>query len=90
MNKKLAIGIGIVLCLMAAACAPSRLALDYGTSHQLAKVQQTLNPQAGKNLEPPVGMDGPAALNALDKYRKGFEQTAPATNYIINVGGMGR
>jgi len=47
--------------LLISGCAPSRLEMDYGTSQKLAKFNQTLNPEAEKNLDPVVGMDGQAA-----------------------------
>ena len=71
-------------------CAESRVAMDYGTSHQLQKYNQTLNPEAEKNVAPVTGMDGRAAQGAVEKYEKGFEKAAPTTtSYQINVGSMG-
>ena len=71
-------------------CAESRVAMDYGTSHQLQKYNQTLNPEAEKNQAPVTGMSGQAAQNASDKYQKGFEkETQTSTSYQINVGSMG-
>ena len=49
----------IALLLGAGACAgPSRVEMDYGTSVKLSAFNQTLNPQAGKNLGPVAGFDG--------------------------------
>jgi len=71
-------------------CAESRVAMDYGTSYQLQKYNQTLNPEAEKNQAPVTGMSGQAAQNASDKYQKGFEkETQTSTSYQINVGSMG-
>jgi hypothetical protein len=68
----------------------SRVAMDYGTSYQLQKYNQTLNPEAVKNQAPVTGMSGQAAQNASDKYQKGFEkETQTSTSYQINVGSMG-
>ncbi len=68
----------------------SRVAMDYGTSYQLQKYNQTLNPDAEKNLTPVMGMSGIAAQNAADKYQKGSEKEAPtSTSYQFNVGSMG-
>ena len=64
--------------------------MDYGTSYQLQKYNQTLNPEAEKNQAPVTGMSGQAAQNASDKYQKGFEkETQTSTSYQINVGSMG-
>ena len=89
MNSKIA----IICCVGAAmflaiGCAPSRVAMDYGTSFELQKYNQTLNPEAEKNLEPVVGINAKAAQNIENKYQKSFEQTQPsATSYQFNIGG---
>ena len=86
--------IGIIAALsLTIGCAwqESRVAMDYGTSYQLQKYNQTLNPEAEKNLAPVTGMDGRAAQGAVDKYEKGFEkETQTTTSYQINVGSMGK
>jgi len=66
--------------LLISGCAPSRLEMDYGTSQKLAKFNQTLNPEAEKNLDPVVGMDGQAAQKVVEKYHKDFEKPAPSQN----------
>jgi hypothetical protein len=85
--------IGIIAVFsLAAGCVwqETRVERDYGTSYQLQKYNQTLNPEAEKNLTPVTGMDGRAAQGAVQQYEKGFEKTAPTTmSYQINVGSMG-
>jgi len=76
--------------LLISGCAPSRLEMDYGTSHKLAKFNQTLDPAAEKNLEPVYGLDGQVAQKVVDKYRKDFEKPAPAQNVTINLGNIGQ
>jgi hypothetical protein len=63
--------------------------MDYGTSHRLAIVNQTLDPHAAKNLQPVEGMDGPAAQRAYERHLKGFEKHEPPPTYLLNVGGQG-
>ena len=73
------IGLGVIIFLIAAGCAgPTRLAMDYGTSHRLARFNQILNPEAEKNLEPATGFDGHASQALIERYRKGFERAAPS------------
>jgi len=68
----------------------SRLERDYGTSYQLQKFNQTLNPGAEKNRAPVMGIDGQAAQNAVEKYRKGFEKSSQtSTSYQFSIGSMG-
>ena len=82
----------IVSFSLAIGCAwqQSRVEMDYGTSHQLQKYNQTFNPEAEKNLEPVTGMDGRAAQGVVENYEKRFEkETKTTTSYQINVGSMG-
>jgi hypothetical protein len=76
--------------LLISGCGPTRLEMDYGTSHKLQVVNQTLDPAAEKNLTPVYGMDGPAADKALQKYRKEFEKPAPVPKYTINMENSGK
>jgi len=91
--RKYIVVIGIVTAFsftFGCAWQESRVAMDYGTSHQLQKYNQTLNPEAVKNQAAVTGMSGQAAQNASDKYQKGFEkETQTSTSYQINVGSMG-
>jgi|GEM_PF-497678 len=68
-------------------CGPSRVELDFGTSYNLAKFNQIYNPEAEKNLDPVVGLDGRTVTITLDKYNKSFEKAAEKPVYNINVGG---
>ena len=89
--RKCMLLIGIIaVFLFVFGCVESRVAMDYGTSHQLQKYNQTLNPEAAKNQTPVTGMSGQAAQSASDKYQKGFEkESQTSTSYQINVGSMG-
>jgi len=87
MKKALWIAASILgSAVLLSGCAPSRLEMDYGTSHKLAKFNQTLNPAAEQNLEPVIGMDAQANEKVIEKYRKDFEKPAPAQNLTINLG----
>lgn len=78
---------GIIIgLLIAAGCAgPTRLESDFGTSHKLMHVNQVLNPDASKNLQPVSGMDGVAARNGLERYRREFEKPPAAPVYTLGV-----
>jgi len=91
MAKRYFLLIGLVgIFLISVSCVgPSRVEMDYGTSFKLAKFNQTLNPDAEKNLEPVTGFDGGAAQAAIGRYRKGFEEKSVAPIYSINIGGLG-
>lgn len=56
----------------------SRLDVDYGTSFMLAKLHQTLNPEAGGQPDPVCGLDGQAASNVIEGYRQGFKNSSTA------------
>ena len=54
---------------------PSPIERDFGLSHRLAIYGQIANPAAEQNLEPVVGMDGKAALGAVEIYRTSLGYT---------------
>ena len=61
----------------------------WGSSFESAKYNQILNPDAGKNLDPVVGLDGPAAGQTLDKYRGEFKGKPSKKVYNLNLGTIG-
>jgi len=73
-----------------ASCAPTRVEMDYGTSHQLQKINQIANPDAEKNRRPVEGLDGQAAAAAMTKRQKDFEKQEKAPSYIFNLGTTGK
>ncbi len=82
---------GLVIgALLTAGCGStmSRVEMDYGTSYQLAKYNQILNPEAEKNLDPVYGFDGEAARTTIQKYEKSFEKETVPPLYSISVPGV--
>jgi len=66
---------------------------NWGKSFELAKQNQILNPEAGKNPAPVVGLDGQAAEGNMEQYRKGFKGKASKKVYNLNlssIGGIGK
>lgn len=61
----------------------SRLELDYGTSYKLQKFSQILNPDAEKNMEPVYGLDGVAADEGMNQYRKSFTEPGKTEDFEI-------
>ncbi|MGB2927372.1 MAG: hypothetical protein WBB70_00515 [Desulfobacterales bacterium] len=62
---------------------------NWGKSFESAKKNQILNPEAGKSLEPVVGLDGQAAEHGVNKYKKSFEKEVPVettTTFTIDTG----
>lgn len=54
---------------------PTTLGPDYGLAYTMAMDQQTLNPDAGSNLDPVQGLeDAAAAKHTLERYRTSFEK----------------
>ncbi len=90
--KKFMILSGLVLGVtLVASCGMTRLEMDYGTSHKLAKYNQILDPEAEKNMKPVTGLDGQAAQSVMDTYRKGFEKAPQtSTTYNFSIGSMGK
>ncbi len=53
------------------------LDMYWGKSFESAKNNQILNPDAGKNLDPVVGLDGTAADYSVEKYKESFKEDVP-------------
>lgn len=72
-------------------CVWSETTLDYyrGFSYETAKYNQIANPEAGRNLEPVEGLDGPAGAAVVGKYRKSFEKKAAKESYTLQLGSIG-
>jgi hypothetical protein len=51
----------------------SQLDANWGRSFEAAKHNQTLNPDASKNMDPVEGIEGPAAERVMGEYLKGGE-----------------
>ena len=68
------IGAITLFALMGSGCTrPTTLGANTGIAYNLAKQNQTLDPLAGENTEPVVGLDRNAAAIEMNTYRKGFE-----------------
>jgi hypothetical protein len=91
MIKKCFVLVGIFMMLTISASfaetQKSRLELDYGTAYKLQKFNQVLNPDAEKNLEPVYGLDGSAAGEVVNQYRKAFKEPGKTQEFEIGAGG---
>lgn len=63
-----------LIVMAGSGCSPTTLGANTGTAYYYARDAQILNPDAGDNLDPVVGMDGTVAATAMETYRKGFEK----------------
>lgn len=85
MNKSLT----LILLTLLGGCATSTTPnydLRFGDAVRQARQQMTINPNAGSNPDPMVGMDGRAAHEALGRYHESFKTPPPVVN-VINIGG---
>ncbi len=85
-NYSVFIGLIIVVVMFLTGCTyrdanmdawkgDNRLKEDYGNSQRLAISNQTLNPEAGKDLKPVYGFDGRAAEKVVEgQYIKRFDK----------------
>ncbi len=91
MNANLVIVVAASLVLAACgATTPERLDSQMGTSLDMLKARQTVNPQASADSRPVEGIDGKAADALVDRYHKSVSQPQKAGNiYTIGVGGSG-
>lgn len=88
MNKQGAIIVAVILMISfaLAGCNHSTLKENWGSSFESAKQNQTANPDASKNLEPVVGLDGIAAEKAMQGYQKGCGDQEKDTTYNLRLG----
>jgi hypothetical protein len=68
-----------------------RLDARFGDSVNVAKAQQTLNPDASKNRNIVAGLDGKAAQETMIRYRESFKSPPPPSNvFTIGISGGGQ
>jgi len=79
------IGLITALLIFSGCARETMLAKNWGNSFESARQSQILNPEAGKNLDPVVGLDSLAAGNNMEKYRQGFKkETSKGMSITIN------
>jgi hypothetical protein len=67
------LALGLALLGLAGCYPPSALEMDYGNSVRNNVAQQVVNPQAGFNPKPAVGLSPQAAAGEQEKYDKSFK-----------------
>ena len=67
------LALGVALLGLAGCYPPSALEQDYGNAVRNNIAQQVVNPQAGFNPKPAVGLSPQAAYNTQEKYDKTFK-----------------
>ncbi|KQW57290.1 hypothetical protein [Variovorax sp. Root411] len=58
----------------------------FGDAVRDAKRRMTINPDAGRDGNPVVGMDGRSARESMVQYHESYKAPPPAVN-VINIGG---
>jgi hypothetical protein len=66
----------------------SLLENNWGRSFESAKYNQILNPDAGKKEEPVEEIDGQAAQQTVEQYRKSFGKSPGPNTYNVNIGAI--
>lgn len=78
--------IAFTIFIISACAGPTRVEKNYGKSVKQALLNQILDPEAGKNLEPVTGMDGRASQTTIEKYRRTFEPSREVPEFLIQTG----
>jgi hypothetical protein len=68
------LALGLALLGLAGCFMPSALEMDYGNSVRNNIAQQVVNPRAGFNPKPAVGLPPQAAANEMERYDKTFKE----------------
>ena len=58
----------------------------FGNAVREARLKMTINPDAGKNPDQVLGMDGKSARETIIFYQNTYKEPPPAVN-VINIGG---
>jgi uncharacterized protein YceK len=76
------------MLLLLAGCASVTPNYDakFGDAVRQAKLDMTINPDAGKNPDQALGMDGKSAREMIILYQDTHKAPPPAVN-VINIGG---
>ncbi len=85
----LAVAAVVALVAVLPACVPAtpRLDAQFGTAVDMARAQQTANPDASRNSTVVKGIDGQAGAAAANNYRDSFINPRPApVGGVVNVG----
>ena len=69
----LTLGVAALLLSVSACVGPTTLEQDYGRSVHNNIAQQLVNPQAGLDTTPAVGLAPGAATNEMERYSKSFK-----------------
>jgi hypothetical protein len=67
------LALGLALLTLAGCYPPSALEMDYGNAVRSNVAQQVVNPNAGFNPKPAVGLPPQAAAGEMEKYDKTFK-----------------
>src|SRR4030043_217046 len=72
------LALGVALLGLAGCYPPSALETDYGNAVRNNIAQQVVNPRAGFNPKPAVGLPPQAAANEMERYDKTFKEEPKA------------
>jgi hypothetical protein len=86
---KLMVGALTAATLYACASATPRLDANLGHAVNTAKLQQTLNPDAGTNRDPVSGLGGTPARETIERYHESFRAPPPTFEIIFGGGSAG-
>jgi hypothetical protein len=74
LHPLLGLALGAALLSLAGCYPPSALEMDYGNSVRNNIAQQVVNPRAGFNPNPAVGLPPQAAEGEMERYNKTFKE----------------
>jgi hypothetical protein len=86
-KAKLVLGSLSLAMLCACTTATPRLDSSFGHTVNKAKMQQTLNPDAGATAGPVTGLHGTPARETIERYHDSFK--APPPTFEVFFGGAG-
>lgn len=79
----------VFLLVACVASPPPYMDAKFGEAVEMAKAQQTANPDASLNTTAVIGIDGQAGDAAFDNYRDSFINRPAPSRGIVDVGTSG-
>jgi hypothetical protein len=68
----------------------SRLAKNWGDSHEAQRFYQIQNPVASARTDPITGLAGEVSMNNREKHFESFKKPAPDQVFNTSIGGLGQ
>jgi hypothetical protein len=86
-----AFALALALCLTGGCVSPTpNYDAKFGDAVRAARLNMTINPDAGRTPDAVTGMDGASARTTISQYQGTFAAPPPVSNVHMKDGGIGQ